>query len=259
MSEPTHRASASSASAEVLAQARRLSDNLTAAGVQARFIGGVGVALRARSAIPEPLQRDYADLDIVVTSRHGPLLSTVLPTLGYEPSRRFNALHGRRRMLFADQVQGRRLDVFIGDFSMCHALSFEGRLPPGHPSAYPSDLLLTKLQIVEINLKDLRDVILLLIDHDFDTFAEASGVSADRVSEVTSQDWGWYTTVHDNLGKLRQYASQTGDLTTYRELVLDHIDRLISRIESNPKSLRWRARARLGRRAIWYEEPDQVG
>jgi hypothetical protein len=245
---------------EVLAEARRLSAGLTSAGVRARFIGGVGVALRATSPIPSALRRDYGDLDLVVDRRQGPALAAALPGLGYAPSRRFNAVHGRRRMLFEDEARQRRLDVFVGDFAMCHALSFDGRLPAGHPAAFPSDLLLTKLQIVKINLKDLRDTVVLLLSHDFDTFAEVgAATAADRVIEVTRGDWGWYTTVTDNLGQLREHAAGAADLAEHNEIIQAKISKLAGQLEASPKPLRWRTRARLGRRATWYEEPDEVG
>jgi hypothetical protein len=39
---------------------------------------------------------------------------------GYVADEMFNALRGSRRLLFYDPDNGRHLDVFIGEFSMCH-------------------------------------------------------------------------------------------------------------------------------------------
>jgi hypothetical protein len=39
-------------------------------------------------------------------------------------------------------------------------------------------------------------------------------------------------------------------------VVLDGLQRLRDRIEAEPKSLRWRLRARVGDRVRWYELPE---
>ena len=62
-------------------------------------------------------------------------------------------------MLFYDTANGRQLDVFVGTFHMCHELDLGKRLAE-HPSALDAaDLLLTKLQIAEINRKDIVDAV----------------------------------------------------------------------------------------------------
>ena len=71
-----------------------------------------------------------------------------------------------------------------------------------------ADLLLTKLQIVEINAKDLIDAIQLLRNHAVSR-ADKPGLdelSLDRLCAVTSADWGWYTTLSDNLAKVAAFA-----------------------------------------------------
>jgi hypothetical protein len=40
--------------------------------------------------------------------------------------------------------------------------------------------------------------------------------------------------------------------------VTQRVDQILHAMEAAPKSLRWRARARIGRRMEWYELPDEV-
>ena len=107
--------------------------------------------------LPAALQRTYGDIDVVVKRGHDHGLKQALEELGYVPNKRFNGLHGDRRLLFYDDVNNRQVDVFIGNFRMCHTLELNDRLGLDAHTLAPADLLLTKLQIVKINAKDVVD------------------------------------------------------------------------------------------------------
>src|SRR4029450_517652 len=85
---------------------------------------------------------------------------------GYEPHVAFNALHGGDRLLFFDNDHDRQVDVFVGVFSMCHKIPLDGRIEVDPVSIPLAELLLTKLQVVELNEKDVRDALALLHDHE---------------------------------------------------------------------------------------------
>ena len=152
--------------ADVPSEAERVVDGLAARGVVARLLGGAGVAAHQHGPVPAVLQRAFADIDLVTGRKSGRALADGLAALGYAANDRFNALHGARRLLFYDTVNQRQLDVFVGEFAMCHRLGLDHRLNQ-HPRALaPADLLLTKLQIVEINRKDVVDAVRLLLAHE---------------------------------------------------------------------------------------------
>ena len=119
--------------------------------------------------------------------------------------------------------------------------------------------MLTKLQIVEINNKDLVDAAQLLRNHQLGRADEAGRdeVSLDRLCAVTTADWGWYTTLSDNLAKLAAFA-QDALAEPDRRAVTEHAMAIQQAIDEPGKSLRWKARARIGRRAPWYELPEEV-
>ena len=245
--------------ADIAAEAGQVLDRCAAHEVSARLIGGLAVARHQHLATPPELRRSYGDIDIVIGRKEGRGTKAALLELGYEPNERFNALRGDRRMLFYDTANGRQIDVFVGTFAMCHALDLSGRLRMLPDTLSPADLVLTKLQIVEINAKDLLDAAQLLRNHQLSRADEAGRdeVSLDRLCAVTSADWGWYTTLSDNLAKLADFA---GDVLAEPDAaaVTERTQAIQRAIDQPGKSLRWKARARIGRHAPWYELPEEV-
>jgi hypothetical protein len=250
--------------AEIVPEARRIVALGAATGLPIRLLGGAGIALHDHVSIPTALQRTYGDIDIVVPAKSTRATSVALAAAGYVPNERFNALHGARRMLFYDNANGRQLDVFVGTFAMCHQLDLSKRLSE-HPEALDAaDLLLTKLQIAEINRKDVVDAVRVFLTH---PVAEATPpnisdlepdvLSLRRLRDVTSSDWGWYTTFTDNLAPVREAAPELLDPVD-SERVLARIDEVRSALDAAPKSMRWRARSVVGRKAAWYELPEEV-
>ncbi len=241
----------------VVEEARRLGGLSEASGVRARLLGGVGVALHAHGPIPVPLTRPYGDLDYVVGRADGPTFRRLLESSGYEANERFNALHGHRRLLHYDPANGRQVDTFVGSFKMCHALEFGDRLPATGLSIAPVDLLLTKLQIVQVNDKDLRDVLVLLGDHPIGSGPEA--IDPIQLTAIVGNDWGWHTTLLDNIEKLDALGRSIDGLEPgLRARVVDRIAEVRVVIGSARHSVRWRARAAVGRRIPWYELPEEV-
>jgi hypothetical protein len=164
-------------------------------------------------------------------------------------------------MLFYDTVNGRQIDVFVGRFAMSHTLDLGGRLRL-HPKALAaSDLLLTKLQIVELNAKDVVDALRLLLTHEV-TPAELSAdatdsLSSDRVVDVTQGDWGWYTTLTDNLSAVADSGPSLLS-TVEASVVRARAHVLLEAVRGSRKSARWKARSMIGRRVPWYELPEEV-
>ena len=245
--------------ADIVTEAGNVLRECDARQVSGRLLGGLAVARHRHRPTPPPLERSYADIDIVIGRKDGKQAKAALLALGYVPNERFNGLHGDRRLLFYDEANGRQLDVFVGSFSMCHSLDLSGRLTLLPDTLSVADLLLTKLQIVQINAKDLIDAAQLLRNHEVGRADEpgADHLSLDRVCAITSADWGWYTTISDNLANLVTFAAETL-AEPDRGLVMDAAQSIQTAIDEAAKSLRWKARARLGRRAAWYQLPEEV-
>jgi hypothetical protein len=245
--------------ADVVDEGRRLVESSAAPPVL--LLGGVGVALHDHRPVPAALERGYGDLDVVVPPKSARHAAAGMIAAGYEPNERFNALHGARRMLFYDLENKRQVDVFVGTFAMCHRLDLSDRLGEHPYSLDAADLLLTKLQIHEINRKDLVDAVRLLLTHenaDIGGRAEPDVMSLERLRSVTSTDWGWFTTVTDNLQLVRAAATDLLDPAD-SAVVEARADAIDESLRSAPKSMRWRARSVVGRKTPWYELPEEIG
>ncbi len=108
------------------------------------------------------LRRVQRDIDLVTERGRGKALSGLMVGSGYEPDRRFNGINAGRRGLYHDRAVERQVDVFLGSFEMCHQLPIAARLKLEDRTLPFAELMLTKLQIVKLNEKDLRDILLLL-------------------------------------------------------------------------------------------------
>jgi len=242
---------------DVVDEARRVLAAAASREVPLRLLGGIAILLRSHG-LPPALQRTYNDIDLATVKGRGRVVGELLVELGYEAEREFNALHGARRMLFQDRAHGRHLDVFVDRFEMCHAIPLGDRLLV-EPDTIPlAELLLTKLQIFELNEKDLRDTVALLASHDV---AEHDGdaVNAAYIASLTASDWGLWRTARMNLERVREGVAGYDVGAGLQAAVVARVDALWERIEAEPKSRGWRLRDRVGDRKRWYEVPDEVG
>jgi hypothetical protein len=248
--------------ADLTAEALRLLSAAEAEGVSARLIGGMAIRLLSGERLDPAFAREIADLDFIVGRKGGLSLGELLAASGYEPDVEFNALNGARRMLFWDRSHGRQVDVFVGGFEMCHELPLAERLEQRPHTLPAAELLMTKLQIVELTAKDRGDAFALLHAHevsqsDRDERGEEA-INIGVISSLTSRDWGLYRTFQMNFERL---SASVGDLRIEaqgRELIQERIERLRAEIEAAPKSRRWKLRERIGDRKRWYETPEEV-
>jgi predicted regulator of Ras-like GTPase activity (Roadblock/LC7/MglB family) len=225
-------------------------------GSMLRLLGGMAVKERCPSAASLTLPPDRLDLDFATYSRQRKELSEVMEGLGYEPHLRFNSFHGHRRLKFSEpQEGGISIDMFVDTLHMCHKLDFSDRLHLHGVTLPLADLLLSKLQIVQMDEKDLRDIYAILYDHELGQGADPEKVDASFIASICGDDWGWYKTVTMNIEKSIDLADSFL-AEKEKEACLSRARQLREIIESAPKSLRWQARARIGEARRWYDLPE---
>jgi hypothetical protein len=243
--------------ADIVAEAKRLLDLAASEGVPLRVLGGVAIYLRAPVELPAALARKYADVDFVTSKGSSGAVQALLRGTGYEPHKAFNALHGTERLLFFDNGNERQVDVFVGGFSMSHKVPIADRLEL-EPATLPlAELLVTKLQIAELNEKDVQDALALFHGH---PVAERDGdaINAARVAEMCSGDWGLWRTITGNLAACRDHLARYDLPEEDKARIRGEMDALLDRIENEPKSRGWKLRARIGERKRWYTLPEEV-
>jgi hypothetical protein len=244
--------------ADVVAEGERLLARAREEGVVLRLLGGVAIRLRAAGGLSAAFERPYADLDFATTRGDAGAAAKLLRAEGYEPHVAFNALHGNERLLFFDEPHGRQVDVFVGAFRMSHAIPLDARLGLEPVTLPLAELLLTKLQIAELNEKDVRDALALLHGHPVGE-EDGASVNASRIAELCSADWGLWRTFTANLATCREHLGRYDLPDEERREVEARIDAVAERVEREPKSRAWRLRARIGERKRWYETPEEVG
>jgi hypothetical protein len=238
------------------ADAGRLLTAIAERRIAARLLGGAAIRIVAGDRFHVAFERPIADLDLIVARRDARALEDLMEQLGYAGERQFNALNGHRRLLFEHSAHG-RVDVFVETFEMCHTLPLAERLDARSDTLAAAELLLTKLQIVELNAKDRGDALALLhalevADHD------DGAINAARIAELTARDWGLQHTVELNLGRLRAGLDELPLADEDRRRIAERADAIGAAIEAAPKSRGWKLRARVGERRRWYEEPEEV-
>jgi hypothetical protein len=242
---------------DIVAQATKIIDEAQKNNVILRALGGMAIAMHCPSAKDRLLGRVYVDIDLVGHEKQSSAIKKLLIEMGFEPNKRFNALHGSKRLQFWDTKRKIDIDIFLDVFEMCHKINLKDRLDLDQHTIPLADLLITKLQVVELNEKDVRDIIAMLRDHEIDE-GEPDKIDVDYIAKLCSGDWGLYKTLTMNAQKtaslLDDYALQEAD----KRKVKSRIAAFLKRLEEQPKSMKWKIRAKLGDRTKWYETVEEV-
>jgi hypothetical protein len=243
--------------ADIVEEAQRIIDTASEDQIVLRLFGGMAVRFHCPSANHRQLARKYADIDFMGLRKQSRLMKPLFLKLGYTPRDIFNALHGDSRLIFNDIENGRRIDIFLDVFEMCHKFDFRNRLLIDKLTIPLADLLATKLQVVEITEREYRDIISLLHDHEVGDSDAPETINGIYLSKLCADDWGIYKTFTNNLTNVISALPKFQLETVSQEIVRKRAEDLQARIETVPKSTRWKLRARIGEKARWYELPEQ--
>lgn len=246
------------AETDLLNDAKSLIDLATARSIALRLVGGL--AIRVLTPELPPRSRTGQDLDFASASSTRRALTDMLTEQGYEPDKNFNALYGNKQLYFAHGNTGLAIDVLIDKFHMCHTLEFADRLTRMPYTLDAVDLLMSKLQIVELNEKDADDCLRLLVTFPLGDSDDAGAIDLRVFRGLVADDWGWWRTVTLNLDRITallddgaRAAIEGGKLDAGTQL------RTLREVaDSAPKSRRWKMRARIGERKRWYDVPEET-
>ena len=242
---------------DLVAESARVIDAARAAGLPIRLTGGLAIRRRHPSASLPPLARNYADIDLAASSKGGHrAITELMIRLGYVPDQMFNSLHGNERLYYEDPTNRRHIDVFVDAVRMCHVIHFKNRLHYLDDTLSVSDLLLTKLQIFQLNEKDVLDIMAILKDQTLRAGAH-DALDPDYLQGIWGNDWPIWRTSMGTLDTVRRAAPVILDDEGAKQ-VLKNVDALHEILQTGRKSLRWKLRAQLGDRVRWYELPEEV-
>jgi hypothetical protein len=230
------------------------------AGVLLRVIGSLAFQIHCPNFgyLQQVMGRAYTDIDFAAYSKQTKEVKELLATMGYRENREVFIVSEGERAIFDKPEIGMHIDVFYEKLNFCHMIRWTGRLEVDNPSIPLAEMLLEKMQIVQINEKDIIDTIMLLLEHPLGDIDKET-INIKRISELCSVDWGLWRTTTMNLNKVRQLAQGYEQLTSeQKEKINSQVETAMTRLDQAPKTMAWQLRARVGDRVKWYNDVDEV-
>lgn len=229
-------------------------------GILLRVIGSLAFQMHCPEFgyLQAALGRAYTDIDFAAYRKQSKQIQDLMATMGYTENREVFIASEGERAIYDKADSGLHVDIFYEKLDFCHAIYWKDRLEVDAPTIPLTELLLEKMQIVEINEKDVIDTIMLLLEHPLgDTDTET--INIQRAAALCANDWGLWRTTTMNLDKVKQLAHGYAQLSpAQKALVESQVDQILARLEKEPKPLAWRLRDRVGDRVKWYKDVDEV-
>jgi len=239
---------------------QRILESSQSHGVTLRVIGSLAFQMHCPQYgyLQAALGRAYTDIDFAGYRNESNQVKDIMQQLGYEEVREVFIVSEGDRSIFHQLNGTLHVDVFYDKLDFSHVISWNNRLEVDSPTIPLAELLLEKMQIYQINEKDIIDTIMLLLEHPLgDNDDEV--INIKRVAELLSKDWGLWRTTTMNLEKVKQMAGHYEQLSDDEQArVVSQVERSLQHIEDEPKSRGWKLRARVGDRIKWYKDVDEV-
>lgn len=229
-------------------------------GIELRLLGAVAVKIQCpklRRFHEEVMERHATDLDFIAYSKDRNKVKKLFDELKYAPIKTVIPMESRDLFLESEDV---KVDVFYDRLEMCHAINFDRRLEIDYPAIAVADIILEKTQIVKINEKDMKDLVILFAEHELGS-SDNHMINSSYISKILAKDWGFYYTVTTNLKLLKdQFLNKWKDpsVQEYLDKVGPRVDELIRQIEMEPKSMGWKMRQSVGTKKKWYKDVEEV-
>jgi len=225
-----------------------------------RLLGAIAFQLHCPkyNHLTAKLHRELSDVDFAAYNKERAQIDKMMREFGYGDQPMITALFGQRRMIWDNKSNGLHVDIFFDKLEMNHNISFDGRLKIEELTIPLVDMLLEKMQIVHINEKDVIDTIMLFREHSVGDVAPET-IDAKYLADVLCNDWGFYYTVVTNLKKIEDRLTAYPELTEEDRADVSHkIKNLLNIIESKPKGLAWKLRAKVGAKSKWYKDVEDI-
>ena len=241
---------------EIVAEAGR-------AGVTLRVVGSAGIRLHCAGPgeLMDALGRPAKDIDFVVPEKQRKGMRRLLESRGYVIDRDLLIAMEGRRYSFRHPERGTEVDIFVERLDFCHTIEVSKRLGRHPVTLGTEELMLSKLQIIEMTTTDVMDVGVLLATH----AVTASGtgpedIDGGHIARLLAGDWGFHHTATRNLDRAGDLigegaAVSIGPAADAR--VRAGLDRLRELIAHEPKTLAWRMRDKIGERKQWWQDVDE--
>src|SRR3972149_8857052 len=263
-------------------ESKTIVDTAQNEGLTLRIIGGLGIALHCQQFIEFARKlgrtgtgvikgQEYSDLDFIAYRKQRDKVKELFGKLGYVKRRATLSSAASERQIYYHPKGWFYVDVFFDKLLVAnHPINFVGRLEIDYPTAAVTDILLEKLQMWEaFSVKDLKDCLLLLKTHTVEEKVQKESIDAWYIAKLLSEDWGFWYTATANLKRIKKFVSEIEKLGAQvgidpknlknEELgeVTGKVEKLLGRIENEPKSFKWKMRAKVGTKQRWYNPVER--
>ena len=246
---------------DFLSEAQRLVMESQKAGLHLRLLGSLAFRFHCPryQHLFEQMHRDLTDIDFAGLRHERAAIRKFFEAQSYITNPNMLVVFEGSRFLFEHPENGLHVDVFVDKLEFCHSIDFSKRLGLDSPTIPLPELLLEKMQIVEINAKDIKDIIVLLLEHELGGAGDQEVLDTNYVCRILGSNWGFYYTATHNLKKVRAFLHELSGLNEEeQDIIRARIDSLLTRIEETPKTLGWKLRKMIGTRIRWYNEVDDI-
>jgi hypothetical protein len=244
---------------EFIGYAYTIVDDAQKMGAYLRLLGAVAFNIHCPEFgyFQAQAKRHFTDLDFAAYFKHNDAIHKIFNRMGFEEDREVAVVNARHRLVF-NHTNGLHIDIFFDKLDFCHPIPWAGRLEVDSPTIPLAELLLEKMQIVQINQKDVIDSIMLLREHPLNN-SDTGSINIERISAMCARDWGLWRTVTMNLRKTADLSAQYEWLPAADcAVVVERIDKLLEIINQAPKSSAWNLRSKLGDRVKWYKDVHEI-
>ena len=243
---------------EFVDEALTLVREAEAAGIRLRILGSIAYRLQCPKNLHlfDDMARVLTDVDFAAMRSHNRKIRDFMAARGYQPDEGVFVASEGARHIYLHPHTGLNVDVFADELFFCHRIPFKGRLQLDSPTISTTDLLLEKMQIVEINLKDFKDTLVLLLEHPLgDSASGNKHIDVDYITGIMSADWGFHHTFTTNLRNVPNFIAEFPAIGSGEaDVIRSRVDDLLQAIDDAPKSMKWKMRGKIGTRVKWYQE-----
>ena len=242
-------------------EAYRILNEARDRGILLRLIGAVAFKIHCPKYVffQNNFKRVLSDIDYASYAKHHNQVKNLFLDMGYEEYGMTNVYLAGKRFVFHDEINNRHSDIFFDELDFNHTINWKNRLEIDYPTISLADLMLEKMQIVEINKKDIIDSLMLLREHEIDSEDKQEKINAKYIAQVCGNDWGFWKTITVNLKKVRDYAFNADNLKDKdKDNIIEKMDKINRFIEKEPKSLKWKMRAKIGDKKRWYTVVEEL-
>jgi len=246
----------------LLEEAEKIIKKADEEGAIIRLMGAIAFRCHCSkySNFHEFMDRKLTDIDLASYTSESSRVDRLLRNIGYVTQSYVQVAMATlgRSMYWKQDNKQVKVDIFWDELKMNHTINFRGRLELDRPTIPLSEMLQEKLQIVKLNWKDIKDTVMLLMEHDIaKQCKDQETIDLTPIIKKASNDWGYYYTFTTNIKKIQEKLSEIEVLSNAeKSVVQEKLSKILEAIEREPKSIGWKMRAKIGPKKRWYNEVE---